>query len=903
MNTELHHHQANAIGADNIFGMFAASAAACRSWPARGNHVIALARSNLALAGLAELLLLLSSHLLCAASFQVNSTEDTVDVSPGDGVAADALGQCTLRAAIMEANATVGASTITLHGGAYALSIAGVGEDAAVTGDLDIRCELTIAGAGAATTVIDGGALDRVFHIHPGSNVTLSGLTIRNGTTANGAGILNKGSLTLNEVVVSGNQAVTEYACGGGIFNDHILTLNNSLVTGNQANYGGGGLYLGGSVNLNATVVSDNVVTRPDGNGGGLYASIGSRLTIMDSLIRSNTAAFGAGVFSGGWTEIQRSTCVGNTATVGGGIFIAEPGAVTLNNSTLGSNTATGHGGAIKNQNTLIVQNSTLNGNSGGAMGGAIYNGSSCVDEPAPNAVAALINSTLSGNAAGQGGGVRNSGGTLTLNHCTLTGNEGVGGGLKTGANGTATVKNSIIAYNKLGDHTTPNDCAGVVTSLGYNLVSDGSAGLTGTGDLNNTDPLLGPLADNGGPTRTHALLPNSPALDAVPVASCSVAGDQRGVSRPQGPGCDIGAYEADCSTSTVILNTGYDHLRRGVYAIGEADAFWQVTQDTDGQSNEPRAATAILQMPQAWHDPEPGSQWISSRSTAQQNVNGAYVFETKFCLLEGWSNAELGLTVRADDQADVYLNDALILQTPEGTFWYNHEPASITVNLQSRFRTGANSLKVQVNNIHSVAMGLDLVGSVTGNGLALERPSCCQPEASLSGQAFNDRDGDGVWDAGEPGLSQQTIILSSGTNLVGSTITDGYGYFYFVGLAHRDYAVAAVPSAGWIQTAPTGGVYTVTLMPAQSVNRLNFGCHYTATNAIPLSASVVSTNLQLSWPAAYTGWQLEAQTNAPGVGLSTNWFTVPNSTLTNQLTVPMDPTSPCVFFRLRHIP
>jgi hypothetical protein len=260
----------------------------------------------------------------------------------------------------------------------------------------------------------------------------------------------------------------------------------------------------------------------------------------------------------------------------------------------------------------------------------------------------------------------------------------------------------------------------------------------------------------------------------------------------------------------------------------------------------------------------------------------------------------ELNVSVRADDQANVYLNDTLILESPEGTFWYNHDPASVTVNLQSRFRTGANSLKVQVNNIHSVAMGLDLVGSVTGSGLALERPSCCQPEAGLSGQAFNDRDGDGVWDSGEPVLSQRTITLSCGTNLVGSTTTDGYGYYYFMELTHCVYSVAEVPSAGWIQTAPTGGVYTVTLTNAQSLNRLNFGSHYTATNPIALSVSVVSTNMQLSWPSAYTGWQLEAQTNALGAGLGTNWHVVPGSTGTSQMTVPIDPANPCVFFRLR---
>jgi CSLREA domain-containing protein len=103
-----------------------------------------------------------------AASFTVNSTVDAVDATPGDGVCDDGAGNCTLGAAIMEANALVGADTITLPTGTYTISIAGTGEDAAETGDLDISDDLTINGAGADTTIIDGGGLDRVFQVFSG---------------------------------------------------------------------------------------------------------------------------------------------------------------------------------------------------------------------------------------------------------------------------------------------------------------------------------------------------------------------------------------------------------------------------------------------------------------------------------------------------------------------------------------------------------------------------------------------------------------------------------------------------------------------------------------------------------------------------------------------------------------
>ena len=686
------------------------------------------------------------------------------------------------------------------------------------------------------------------------------------------------------------------------------LTLNSSIVSANAATDSGGGIQNQGTLALNNTTVSDNTATGAEAVGGGIYTDNYATLTLSSSTVRDNTAAYlGGGLLTYGVTVILNSTVSSNMASSGGGISSGSIGdsgcTLTLNGSTVRGNTATDSGGGIKNLGTLTANNSTLNGNSGGAMGGAIYNGTSCVDEPAPDAVVSLTNCTLSGNSAGQGGGVRNSGGTATFNNCTLSGNTGVGGGLKNGPNGTVTVKNSIIAYNKLADHTTPNDCDGVITSLGYNLVSDSSAGLSSPGDLNNTDPLLGPLADNGGLTHTHALLARSLAIDHVPPASCTVDTDQRGVARPQNLVCDSGAFEADCLTSTVLLNTGYNHRAGAVYSIGEADAFWRVTQDTDSQSQEPRPATAILQVSGAWHDPEPNSQWISSRATAEQNINGAYVFETRFCLLEGWSGIEISLSVRADDQANVYLNDVQILSSPEGTFWYNHDPASVTVNDPGRFQTGVNTLKMQVNNLHSVAMGLDLVGSVTGSGLALDQPWCCQPEASLSGQTFNDRNGNAAWDSGEPVLPGWPIVLLSGTNLVASTTTDGYGYYYFMGLTNGTYTASAVQSNGWVQTMPPGGVYTLTLTNAQSTNRLNFGnrqiVNPTPTN---LTAAVVGgTTVQLSWPADHTGWQLEVQTNSLAVGINTNWMPVPGSTSTNQMPMPINPANGSVFYRLRY--
>jgi CSLREA domain-containing protein len=422
-------------------------------------------------------------------NFTVNSFDDTVDVNLGDGICADASGKCTLRAAIMEANALPADDTIiiTIPAGTYILTRPGADEDAAATGDLDIKCNLTINGAGTASTIVDGGGLDRVFQIHPGVFVGISGLTIQNGSADFGGGIRNQGTLTLNN-----------------------------------------------------TTVKDNTVTGAEAAGGGIFTANASTLNLTGSTISGNTSTYvGGGLLNYGDTVTHNSSISGNTATYGGGIINGDTAMLTLNCCTVSDNIANDDGGGIQNAGTLTVNNSTISGNSGGAAGGAIYNGG-CFGGTETNAVLTITNSTLSGNTAGTGGGIRNSGGTVTLNNSTVCGNTAVGGGISS-ANGTATVKNTIVANNKFDDHTTPNDCNGTITSEGYNLISDNTTALSGAGDRNNIDPKLGPLANNGGPTWTHALLAGSVAIDAVPLASCTVSTDQRGMSRPQGPPATLG--------------------------------------------------------------------------------------------------------------------------------------------------------------------------------------------------------------------------------------------------------------------------------------------------------------------------------------------------------------------------
>jgi len=310
--------------------------------------------------------------------------------------------------------------------------------------NLTITFSLTIVGSGARTTFIDGGALNPALNTvitiqNADTNVTLSGLTIQNGS---------------------------HYGGGGGISNSGVLTISNSSVRGNTATPN---VVLGGAI------------------GAGIYSA--GTLVINDSTISGNTAR-GAGGSCEKGCEFSAQ---------GAGIYVQQA-SLTLNNSTVSGNDAI----------------SGARPSSGGAIAGT---GSVSIN-----------NSTISGNSADSAGGILGS----------------VDGGIY----GNVTIQNSIVANNSGGN------CGGTLTSKGYNLSSDGSCSFNGPGDLNNTDPVLGPLQNNGGPTQTMSeTLGSSPTIDAGNPAGCTdgqghlLTTDQRGYPRPgeykHDKRCDMGAYES----------------------------------------------------------------------------------------------------------------------------------------------------------------------------------------------------------------------------------------------------------------------------------------------------------------------------------------------------------------------
>ncbi|MBI4498578.1 MAG: hypothetical protein HY689_11830, partial [Chloroflexi bacterium] len=462
-----------------------------------------------------------------AASFIVNSTLDWWDATPGDGICetAPGNGECTLRAAIMEANASPGDDTITLPVGTYTLAIApDATPDDAADGDLDITGNLTLEGAGAASTIIqacDADAdptctgIDRVFHVLSGAEVTVSGVTVRKGNTASwGGGVYNAGTLTVSQSTISDNSAAVS---GGGVYNEDTLTVSQSTISDNSSDEGGGILTSWGTATVSSSTLSGNSASS---YGGGIYQTSLGTLTVVNSTISANSAFSGGGISNHwGTLTVSQSTISGNSATGGGGITNGNSGTATVNQSTISVNSASGDGGGVYNSGTLVISNSTF-----------------------------------SGNYATSGGGILNEG-TLTVSQSAISGNSSdhYGGGIAN--TGTLTLRNSIIAGNTA---TTYNNCYASVafTSNGYNLSSDASCFTAGGTDLLNTDPLLGPLQDNGGPTFTHALLAGSPAIDAVPLAACTDAAgnpltaDQRGALRPfdgnsdGAAACDSGAFE-----------------------------------------------------------------------------------------------------------------------------------------------------------------------------------------------------------------------------------------------------------------------------------------------------------------------------------------------------------------------
>jgi hypothetical protein len=347
--------------------------------------------------------------------------------------------------------------------------------------------------------------------------------------------------------------------------------------------------------NLVSTADAQNTIIDGDGSGHVIYISSGpwqntiSGFTIQNGYVTTSlwNPADEQVLFAGiNLDFIKMLPRLFNGSVLGGGIYISGQHIVTLNNCVIKDNQAA-RGGGIYNDGQLTMNGCTVSGNSATDNGGGIYNSGEMW----------LTNCTISGNSASNGGGGINNymGAEMNLSYATIannqaTGASALGGGFEN--TGPATFDNTIVANNTAGAGVNNNGYnvaaqGGTIQSNGYNLCGDNSCGFNQPTDLPNTDPLLGPLRDNGGPTFTHALLHGSPAIDAAN-NSGAPATDQRGTPRPQGTNCDIGAYELTQASTATATGTGTASFSTlngyvtGLTALNESALTCQPREDLD---------------------------------------------------------------------------------------------------------------------------------------------------------------------------------------------------------------------------------------------------------------------------------------------------------------------------------
>jgi hypothetical protein len=401
------------------------------------------------------------------------------------------------------------------EGGTIVFSTGLAGKTIVLESPMVIEKDVTIAGPGGGV-LISGNQVSRVFSILENAVVTLENLHILQGkATGTGGGILNEGTLILNDCIISENQA----AHGGGIWNNSVLAMTHCTI-------------------------ADNLASGDEAScGGGIGNRKGGTITLTNCLIADNRANVGGGIGNGGILSLGSS--------------------VFENNQALESE---GLGGAIRNAQVLSIKNTTFLHNKA-LLGGALEN--------AFAATAMLENVTMSGNEALHGGGaLANTEGFLVLNASTITRNAAPkGGGLFSGPGGTTRVRNTIFAENETsqGEEGVPSlrDVEGAFRSLGYNffgILPEEYGSLRSETDLSGTleEPLSPGLSSlessscsvfagafsRGKLIVSHLPLGGSPVVDVIPFSStgCNEApdADQCGVRRPLPPGgCgDMGARE-----------------------------------------------------------------------------------------------------------------------------------------------------------------------------------------------------------------------------------------------------------------------------------------------------------------------------------------------------------------------
>jgi hypothetical protein len=394
-------------------------------------------------------------------------------------------------------------ATVAIAASGDTINIVPAGTILLTSGHILIDKNLTINGAGRALSFINGNNVSHVFKVQANTLFTLSNVTLEQGPVR--------------------NFGLTAPNTGGAIHNAGTLTIFDSALNNNVAISGGGALYNAGTATLTNVMLNKNALyNRYCSYGGAILNDTGATLDVIESTFSENVPS-------------------------------------SLNNC--------GRSGALHNRGIARIQQSLFYKNITD-LGGAI-------SSEGANASLSVINSTIYQNTrafglATGGGGIEVTSGTLTIVHSTIANNYTAttsaelatsGGGLYIHAGSTVTVANSIFAGNGDRIHNNgtiiPGDIRGAFGSGGYNIVQTrlNSSGYISSDFPDGTNPLLNPLADNGGKTQTVSLQSGSPAIDAIPaVGGCNGAGvavDQRGLPRPFNVLCDTGAFESGATPST----------------------------------------------------------------------------------------------------------------------------------------------------------------------------------------------------------------------------------------------------------------------------------------------------------------------------------------------------------------
>lgn len=427
-------------------------------------------------------ILLLSFSAASAATFSVNTTADTQDALAGNGICADANGQCSFRAAISEANALAGDDTINLPSGQYTQTLVAATENNNAGGDWDIKSNITINGTGSATTILQaaatvGTATERVLDFISGTSI-LNKVTVRNGrftgadlggSNTAGAGLRNQGTLTLNFVVVRDNRQYADGAGGtmsGGVHNaGPAITVNDSTITANQcsnslSNCRGGGMYssaASATVTIRRSTFSANSASYTGAfSGGGIGAGFGATssdntINVSDSSFTNNSASgstssgigFEISFPTGTWSvsvtnsKFNNNQALSPTSGAGGGVYVTGY-LSTLNlifdRVTVDGNTSNSTGGGMvlladRGAVNCTISNSSITNNTATNVGGGMLAGNQST-APESTFTLNLLNTTVSGNSsASSGGGLHafrpGSGNTamVNINFSTFTNN------------------------------------------------------------------------------------------------------------------------------------------------------------------------------------------------------------------------------------------------------------------------------------------------------------------------------------------------------------------------------------------------------------------------------------------------------------------------------------------------